>query len=289
MRIFLLLTCNFLFFGNLYAQYGFDTLRIYFDIGSYHPGPASLNKLDSLAITLQQQPSGILIYGYADYLGTEVPNQALSEQRATTVRDYLQSKGVSGQWILTTMGMGQRVAKLPGEKGNPFNRRTEILIKRKHAATVVENPLLPEPEPKPQLEPNSTPPIIDLTAVQEEETIVLEQIHFYESMHKIMPASIPALQALLRVMRDNPTLEIQIEGHICCVTSFPDAMDIETGMLDLSIQRAKMVRDFLVYNGIAPARLRYKGLGNSKPLVPVELTEEDRIKNRRVAIRILKK
>src|SRR5690606_6069205 len=122
-----------------------------------------------------------------------------------------------------------------------------------------------------------------------EETIVLEQIHFYESMHKIMPASAPVLQELLRVMRDNPTLEIQIEGHICCVTGFPDAMDIETGNLDLSYQRAKMVRDYLVKNGIAPARLRYIGLGHSKPIVPVELTEQDRIKNRRVAIRILKK
>lgn len=280
MRILFLLICNFFLAGNLYAQYGFDTLRIYFDIGSFQPGQESYNRLDSLAASIQQQPKGILIYGYADYLGTEVPNQELSEKRALIVRNYLQEKGVGSQWILSTMGMGQRAAKLPGEKGNPFNRRAEIFIKRTLPQSIPE-------EQKKEKQPQK--PMFDLASVKAEETIVLEQIHFYESMHKIMPASAPVLQELLRVMRDNPTLEIQIEGHICCVTGLPDAMDIETGNLDLSYQRAKMVRDYLVKNGIAPARLRYIGLGHSKPIVPVELTEQDRIKNRRVAIRILKK
>jgi len=279
MRILLLLICNCFLIGNTYAQYGFDTLRIYFDIGSYQPARESYNELDTLAASLQQQPRGILIYGYADYLGTEVPNQQLSEKRAFAVRNYLQEKGVGSQWILTTMGMGQREAKLPNEHGNPFNRRAEIFIKRTLPKSIVE-----VHEEKKQM----PAPMIDLAALKVQETIVLEQIHFYESMHQIMPESYPALQELLRVMRDNPTLEIQIEGHICCVTGYPDAMDIETGNLDLSFQRAKMVRDYLVKNGIAPTRLRYIGLGHSKPLVPVELTEQDRIKNRRVAIRILK-
>ncbi len=282
MRILVLLISSLCLHGIIHAQYGFDTLRIYFDIGSFHPHKEGYGMLDSLANSLHQQPRGILIYGYADYLGTEPPNQQLSEKRAASIREYLQEKHIDSRWILTTMGMGQREEMRKGEHGNPFNRRTEILVKRRKPKAIPANPVS-------QQEPVKPEPTIDLALVKEQETIVLQNINFYESMHQVLSESIPSLQELLEIMRENPTLKIQIEGHICCVTGYPDATDIETGNLDLSFQRAKFVRDYLVKNGIAPERLRYKGLGHTKPLIPVEMTEQDRITNRRVEIRILEK
>jgi hypothetical protein len=56
-------------------------------------------------------------------------------------------------------------------------------------------------------------------------------------------------------MKENPTLEILIGGHVCC---FND--------MRLSVLRAKTIYDYLVENGIDKSRMKYKGYGLSKPL-----------------------
>jgi outer membrane protein OmpA-like peptidoglycan-associated protein len=57
------------------------------------------------------------------------------------------------------------------------------------------------------------------------------------------------------------------------------------------VTRAKMVYDYLLANGISPDRvLGYKGFGSSHPVYPIpEKSEEERIANRRVEIRIVEK
>jgi outer membrane protein OmpA-like peptidoglycan-associated protein len=67
-----------------------------------------------------------------------------------------------------------------------------------------------------------------------------------------------------------------------------DKMDMDnSGML--SETRAKAVYNFLVQKGIAASRMKYAGLGYSRPIVKPEKTEQDQINNRRVEIRILKR
>jgi outer membrane protein OmpA-like peptidoglycan-associated protein len=65
--------------------------------------------------------------------------------------------------------------------------------------------------------------------------------------------------------------------------------DPDTGVNGMSGKRAKAVNDILVLNGIAQARVKYIGLGTSKPFVSPERTAADEALNRRVAIRILSK
>jgi outer membrane protein OmpA-like peptidoglycan-associated protein len=92
------------------------------------------------------------------------------------------------------------------------------------------------------------------------------------------------------VMKKNPTLEIAVEGHICCNKDSTDGLDIGTRTLNLSVNRAKEICNYLWQNGIASNRLQYKGFAHQNPLVPYpEKTEEERTKNRRVEIKILKK
>jgi outer membrane protein OmpA-like peptidoglycan-associated protein len=50
----------------------------------------------------------------------------------------------------------------------------------------------------------------------------------------------------------------------------------------VSEARAKAIYDYLVQKGIDAKRLRYRGMGNYFPKVNPEITEEDRIANRRV-------
>ena len=88
-------------------------------------------------------------------------------------------------------------------------------------------------------------------------------------------------------MLNNPALEIEIQGHICCQPGPGDGYDLETGTYDLSLQRAKTVFNYLAAHGVAPARMRYTGLGHQFPL-NTEQNEAEQQQNRRVEVKILK-
>ena len=90
-------------------------------------------------------------------------------------------------------------------------------------------------------------------------------------------------------MQDNPKLEIEIQGHICCIPSGDGPDFDEPGSMKLSVNRAKAIYGYLVHNGIDKSRLSYKGLGADYKLIWEERTEHDRETNRRVEIKILKK
>jgi flagellar motor protein MotB len=74
-----------------------------------------------------------------------------------------------------------------------------------------------------------------------------------------------------------PTLEIKIEGHVCCVDD-----------KKLSSDRAKEVYLFLRGSGIDKHRMQYEGYSNKQPLIE-EKTAEDQKLNRRVEIAITKR
>ena len=104
----------------------------------------------------------------------------------------------------------------------------------------------------------------------------------------MMPESIPVLKELLQTMQQNPTLVIEIQGHICCEIGPQEGLDNETGTRNLSVNRARVVYEYLIRNGISPQRLSYRGLGHRFPLFPDD-TDEHKLLNRRVEIKIIKK
>lgn len=113
------------------------------------------------------------------------------------------------------------------------------------------------------------------------ELLNLKGLNFYNMSDVVLSDSRPVLDELLQIMKDNPTLKIEIQGHICCNPS-----EIE----DISIKRAKTVYNFLLSNGISADRITYKGFASSRPIHPLpERNEEERVANRRVEILILEK
>jgi hypothetical protein len=88
-------------------------------------------RLDKAAETLQRLHwiSGT-IEGYTDATGKVDYNLKLSEQRATTVRDYLLSKGV-GDERMTVVGYGETkpIADNATEEGRVQNRR--VVLRRR--------------------------------------------------------------------------------------------------------------------------------------------------------------
>ena len=86
--------------------------------------------LDNVAGTLQQYNQTIIeVAGHTDSVGTDSYNQQLSQQRAEAVANYLNSRGVMRDRMIT-VGAGETrpIASNDTEQGRAANRRVEITL-----------------------------------------------------------------------------------------------------------------------------------------------------------------
>ena len=92
--------------------------------------PQFQQTLNQVADTLRQYNSTYIdIYGHTDSTGSEAYNQQLSEQRASSVASYLESRGVQAARIGTRgYGETQPIASNDTDAGRAANRRVEIKI-----------------------------------------------------------------------------------------------------------------------------------------------------------------
>jgi outer membrane protein OmpA-like peptidoglycan-associated protein len=103
---------------------------VLFDTGKYNlkmDAQLSLAKLSG--IVLSHPGLNLAIEGYTDNVGSEMFNQALSEQRANAVRDYLIQQGLDPSTVSSKgFGMSMPVASNATAKGRQQNRRVEIIV-----------------------------------------------------------------------------------------------------------------------------------------------------------------
>jgi outer membrane protein OmpA-like peptidoglycan-associated protein len=121
---------------------------------------------------------------------------------------------------------------------------------------------------------------LELTPLKVGETVQLNNIFFVQSKAEILPDSEPELERLLKLLSDNPLLEIELVGHT-------DNQGPSSANLQLSEERALSIVKYLIENGIDKKRLEFKGYGGTRPIAS-NASEESRHKNRRVEIKILK-
>jgi len=120
---------------------------------------------------------------------------------------------------------------------------------------------------------------IILVTIKTSSKIVLRNIFFDSGKATIRLESTVELLKLVELLKNNPTLRIEIAGHT-------DNIGDETLNQKLSEERAKNVLTFLTTYGISASRLTAKGYGSIQP-VTTNATEEGRQKNRRTEIKIL--
>lgn len=120
-----------------------------------------------------------------------------------------------------------------------------------------------------------------LVPIEIGESIQLRNVFFVQSKAVLLPESYPELDRLVRIMKDNKTLEIQLEGHT-------DGRGDPKANLELSEERVEAVRQYLISKGISEKRIVGKGFGGARPMVAND-TEENRQLNRRVEFKITKK
>jgi OOP family OmpA-OmpF porin len=108
--------------------------------------------------------------------------------------------------------------------------------------------------------------------------IVLRGVNFDFDKSNIRADAAPILKEAATILKDNATLKVSVEGHT-------DSKGTDDYNLKLSMRRAAAVKAFLVKDGVADARLRTRGLGESQPVATND-TEDGRAQNRRVELKV---
>jgi uncharacterized repeat protein (TIGR01451 family) len=167
----------------------------------------------------------------------------------------------------------------------------DITVVRNEAIVTQRNVIPPEEaegEFTPRIEQRL--PIAETTVfprVRERETVVVtpdkleltRNIHFEFNKATIRSESFPILTDVAEVLKDNPKLNILIEGHT-------DAVGGVDYNQKLSDRRAQSVKAYLVSKGVAAGRLTTKGRGKLAPIASND-TAVGRALNRRVEFLIV--
>jgi len=107
-----------------------------------------------------------------------------------------------------------------------------------------------------------------------ESKIVTHGINFDIDKSTIKPESMGTLNMIVRVMKENPEIKFEVDGHT-------DNTGTAQHNLTLSQQRADAVKDQLIKLGVDASRLTTKGFGDTKPMSDNNSTE-GKANNRRV-------
>jgi outer membrane protein OmpA-like peptidoglycan-associated protein len=111
-------------------------------------------------------------------------------------------------------------------------------------------------------------------------TIRLNNVFFDVGKWDVLPESFPDLDRFVSMMESLPGLAVMIAGHT-------DDVGDDAANLNLSLQRAKAVREYALQQGIDASRISAEGFGESRPIVP-NTSPENRQLNRRVEFTILR-
>ena len=102
----------------------------------------------------------------------------------------------------------------------------------------------------------------------------LQGIQFETGKDVIKSVSFPILNDIVKIMNENPTYLLQINGHTDNVGN-PESNQI------LSEKRANSVKNYLINKGVSETRLTSQGFGDTQPVAP-NTTAANKAKNRRV-------
>lgn len=109
--------------------------------------------------------------------------------------------------------------------------------------------------------------------------LALKDINFESNSDKLSDGSFIELTRVITLMKENPTLKVEIDAHT-------DDIGSDNYNLILSNKRAKSVMEYLTQNNIQVERFSAKGYGETQAKFKND-SDENRAKNRRVELKIL--
>lgn len=121
---------------------------------------------------------------------------------------------------------------------------------------------------------------VEIEVKEEEKTFKFINIYFGTNRSLLDEDSRIALRFALKSMNDFKDLKINIEGYT-------DSDGSTSYNKQLSLARAKSVKNWLTSRGIAENRIKVSGFGESNPVAD-NSTKEGKAKNRRIEIKVIK-
>lgn len=146
------------------------------------------------------------------------------------------------------------------------------------AGHLICDPVVEAPKPQPVAQPAPPPPAPPPPPPPPAGTklVTLRGPNFDFDKAAIRPDGKMLLDEAVKVMKENPTLRVAIEGHT-------DSAGSDAYNQKLSERRATAASEYLVQQGIDTGRMTIRGYGESKPAASND-TESGRAENRRVEI-----
>jgi outer membrane protein OmpA-like peptidoglycan-associated protein len=121
--------------------------------------------------------------------------------------------------------------------------------------------------------------LIELEPVEPGIEFVFENVFFEFDRYDLKAESTSSLSRLYNFLIENPNVNILIAGHT-------DNIGSATYNMQLSLQRAQSVQEYLVKRGLHPARVMVEGKGDKVPMVPNTNTQNQAL-NRRITVKVL--
>lgn len=267
--LYLLLISGFLGFSQKFKT---DSLLIFYPTHEYKLDSIQTVKIDSfLNIKHLLNIKEVHIDSYTDAVGSNISNDSLSKNRANTITNLVKNLYYYHDYIVNYHGEHPSSnPKIPEQKNHRVSiiKRTYQVYPNDSINCYLDNLLLKKPK----------------------ETIVLKDIHFEWGRYRLTRDSFEQVQNLYYFLEKNPTLVIEIQGHVCCGNPKEARGEMESAHnLKLSTNRAKEVKKVLVMLGINEERIKTIGYGFTRPRFFPQKTKEEAYQNRRIEIAYLKK
>jgi outer membrane protein OmpA-like peptidoglycan-associated protein len=253
-KAFLVIGCLSLL-GLSHAQ-TFDTLSIYYALDSDRP----ITNRNTEYANYEQSALGFLsvvrLEAHCDTTGSMEHNDDLAQRRMDAALKMMELD----RWDISaasTKIYSERVAGNDQNYSHDIYRRVDVIVK----ITAPTNAQRLSMQLNTFASDTAKTTSIDLT------------ILFYAGTTKLMTESVPEALVLKEFLLDHPEISADIHGHVCCGDNHP-----------LSYNRAKLIAEFLMKQGVQAKRLTFQGHSNKQPKIYPEKTDADRKQNRRVAV-----
>jgi len=286
----------FFFFASVATVLSQQQFSVFFDSNKFELTPKEKNNLNNW-IKNNASAKIVGIHGFTDEDGTSGFNDTLAKNRINFIFNIIKDKiKIRDDFKTRSFGELHNLSKIKAEnrkvtlfylEEKDLIREDEILGIKKTVPTHEIKAIVQYPEKLSFENPDGSKSEFKLdvafmkkmTDAAVGEKLKIENLNFQINTFIVIPASRGKMYELLLVLKNNPAMKIEIQGHLCCMPN---------DRLDLSTQRAKAINNFLVTNGINEKRLTFKGFGSTQPVYPIpEKDEAQRAANRRVEILIV--
>ena len=263
-----------LFINLCFGQSKKDTLTIYFDSNEYKINSESEVILQTFFLKKTIEITNVAVEGFCDDVGKTNANASLADNRAKIIADYLKNN----YSIIATSVIGK------GELQTLNSSNPELLRKGNRKAVIVIEYSIKKVKADQDKSVSQYKNWND--SLKTGDKIIIQNLLFIGSTTRFEEPerAESELQKIVEYLKSNPKIEIEIQGHVCCISkSFKDARDVYSGKNNLSETRAKKVYDYFVSHEIVPERMSFKGYGRQFPI-----PNGEEMQNKRVEIVIMK-